>query len=99
MFVYGQCVGFFVCVFFSYSSVVTEIAVYICIVSNSAQPSEIAVRGVRHSYKLQPRVKQIDTVAAEYPAETNYLYLTYNGCEDDVVLHQGQSNCLFVVFL
>ena len=61
-------------------------------------PSEIAVRGVRHSYKLQPRVKQIDTVAAEYPAETNYLYLTYNGCEDDVVLHQGQSNCLFVVF-
>lgn len=54
--------------------------------------TEIAVRGVRHSFNLQPCVKQIDTVAAEYPAETNYLYLTYNGCEDDVVLHQGGAH-------
>ena len=31
-----------------------------------------------------PVVKQIDTVAAEFPAYTNYLYLTYNGAEHDV---------------
>ena len=33
---------------------------------------------------LHPSVKQIDTVAAEYPAHTNYLYLTYNGMSHDV---------------
>ena len=31
-----------------------------------------------------PRIKQIDTVAAEFPAYNNYLYATYNGIEDDV---------------
>jgi len=35
----------------------------------------------------QFRVKQIDTVAAEWPAATNYLYLTYNGDKHDVVFH------------
>lgn len=34
--------------------------------------------------KITPCVKQIDTVAAEYPAFTNYLYLTYNATENDV---------------
>ena len=33
---------------------------------------------------IQPVVKQIDTLAAEYPAQTNYLYLTYNGTENDI---------------
>jgi carbamoyl-phosphate synthase large subunit len=33
---------------------------------------------------IVPCVKQIDTLAGEYPAQTNYLYLTYNGTEDDV---------------
>ena len=33
---------------------------------------------------IHPFVKQIDTVAAEWPAYTNYLYLTYNGIEHDV---------------
>jgi carbamoyl-phosphate synthase large subunit len=37
---------------------------------------------------LRPWVKQIDTLAAEYPAATNYLYLTYNGQEDDVPFSQ-----------
>jgi carbamoyl-phosphate synthase large subunit len=34
--------------------------------------------------RLFPCVKQIDTLAGEYPAQTNYLYLTYNGAEDDI---------------
>jgi carbamoyl-phosphate synthase large subunit len=45
--------------------------------------SEGEVRELRKNYGLAPWVKQIDTLAAEYPARTNYLYLTYNGSEDD----------------
>jgi carbamoyl-phosphate synthase large subunit len=37
----------------------------------------------RARYGIHPCVKQIDTLAAEYPARSNYLYLTYNGAEDD----------------
>ncbi len=42
------------------------------------------VREARLSAGIRPHVKQIDTLAAEYPAKTNYLYLTYHGSEDDV---------------
>ena len=38
----------------------------------------------REGCGVKPRVKQIDTLAGEYPAQTNYLYLTYHGVEDDV---------------
>ena len=43
-----------------------------------------AVRVQRKSLGIIPVVKQIDTLAAEYPAATNYLYLTYNGSQNDV---------------
>ncbi|MCX8159584.1 MAG: carbamoyl-phosphate synthase (glutamine-hydrolyzing) large subunit, partial [Candidatus Saccharicenans sp.] len=46
--------------------------------------SEQEVREKRKKLKIQPAVKQIDTLAAEYPAKTNYLYLTYWGSEDDI---------------
>ncbi|KAK5078303.1 Carbamoyl-phosphate synthase [Lithohypha guttulata] len=46
--------------------------------------NELAVRRLRVENGVQPVVKQIDTVAAEFPAYTNYLYLTYNGSESDV---------------
>lgn len=46
--------------------------------------NEIAVRRMRLESGIRPFVKQIDTVAAEFPAFTNYLYLTYNASEDDV---------------
>ena len=42
------------------------------------------IRKYRKSLNIIPVVKQIDTLAAEYPAQTNYLYLTYNGTENDV---------------
>jgi carbamoyl-phosphate synthase large subunit len=42
------------------------------------------VRAEREAAGIVPCVKQIDTLAGEYPAQTNYLYLTYNGREDDV---------------
>lgn len=44
----------------------------------------LKVREYRKSKGIIPYVKQIDTMAAEYPARTNYLYLTYNGDEHDV---------------
>ncbi|KAF9694404.1 hypothetical protein EKO04_007253 [Ascochyta lentis] len=46
--------------------------------------NELAVRRVRVDAGIFPFVKQIDTVAAEFPAHTNYLYLTYNGTEHDI---------------
>jgi carbamoyl-phosphate synthase/aspartate carbamoyltransferase len=46
--------------------------------------NELAVRRLRVEAGITPFVKQIDTVAAEFPAFTNYLYLTYNGIEHDV---------------
>jgi carbamoyl-phosphate synthase large subunit len=45
---------------------------------------EAAVRKLRQRTGIVPRVKQIDTLAAEYPAAVNYLYVTYHGDEDDV---------------
>ena len=42
------------------------------------------VRRRRLQLNIKPCVKQIDTLAAEFPAVTNYLYMTYNGSEDDL---------------
>jgi carbamoyl-phosphate synthase large subunit len=47
----------------------------------------------RRNMGIFPVVKQIDTLAAEYPAQTNYLYLTYNGTEDDL-LPEGEKSVL-----
>jgi carbamoyl-phosphate synthase large subunit len=44
----------------------------------------LTVREHRKKRNILPSVKQIDTLAAEYPAQTNYLYLTYSGSEHDV---------------
>ena len=50
------------------------------------------VRAMRKALGITPVVKQIDTLAAEYPAQTNYLYLTYNGTSNDVqYLHDHRS--------
>lgn len=46
--------------------------------------SELAVRELRVENGVMPVAKQIDTVAAEFPAYTNYLYMTYNGSESDI---------------
>ena len=44
----------------------------------------LTVRALRKSYGIVPVVKQIDTLAAEYPAQTNYLYVTYAGVANDI---------------
>lgn len=53
----------------------------IALLTNSG---EFDVRAKRKELNIVPFVKQIDTLAAEYPAQTNYLYMTYNGNEDDI---------------
>ena len=45
---------------------------------------ESEVRKIRINHDILPRTKQIDTLAAEWPAQTNYLYMTYDGSLDDV---------------
>jgi carbamoyl-phosphate synthase large subunit len=52
--------------------------------ANILKKPNLEVRKLRLKYNIRPKVKQIDTLAAEYPAKTNYLYLTYNGEENDV---------------
>ena len=48
------------------------------------EDGSLAVRNHRKQQGIVPVVKQIDTLAAEYPAQTNYLYLTYSGVANDV---------------
>ncbi|HPN37008.1 MAG TPA: carbamoyl-phosphate synthase (glutamine-hydrolyzing) large subunit [Melioribacteraceae bacterium] len=52
---------------------------------------EFDVRNKRKLFNITPVVKQIDTMAAEYPAQTNYLYITYNGSENDITREKEES--------
>ncbi|KAK6056955.1 carbamoyl-phosphate synthetase, large subunit, oligomerization domain protein, partial [Cooperia oncophora] len=54
------------------------------LLSSAVFSTESMVRERRVRLKVTPWVKQIDTVAGEWPAQTNYLYVTYNGAENDV---------------
>lgn len=52
----------------------------------------LEVRHMRKEMGILPVVKQIDTLAAEYPAQTNYLYVTYSGIDSDIPFeHDGKS--------
>jgi carbamoyl-phosphate synthase large subunit len=58
----------------------------------TGQKAVLDVRARRKQLGILPVVKQIDTLAAEYPARTNYLYLTYNGSQHDIeYLHDHKS--------
>ena len=52
----------------------------------------LVVRNLRKSYGILPVVKQIDTLAAEYPAQTNYLYLTYAGVAHDLCFEHDKRS-------
>jgi carbamoyl-phosphate synthase/aspartate carbamoyltransferase len=56
-------------------------------IANCTGTTELAVRRLRLEADISPFVKQIDTVAAEFPAFTNYLYTTYNAIEHDVTFN------------
>ncbi|EPR60031.1 carbamoylphosphate synthetase [Toxoplasma gondii GT1] len=61
-----------------------QIAQYLMNSPSAAALSQFDVRRRRLHLGVRPSVKQIDTLAAEFPAHTNYLYLTYQGIDDDV---------------
>jgi carbamoyl-phosphate synthase large subunit len=58
---------------------------------------EMQVRTFREKFGIIPVVKQIDTLAAEWPAKTNYLYLTYGGREDDVKVEAKAESRMVVL--
>ena len=60
-------------------------------VSNMHEAS-LLVRNLRKHYNILPVVKQIDTLAAEYPAQTNYLYVTYGGTAHDVTFSNDKRS-------
>ncbi|MBE0649144.1 MAG: carbamoyl-phosphate synthase (glutamine-hydrolyzing) large subunit [Bacteroidales bacterium] len=56
----------------------------------------LQVRDFRKKAGILPFVKQIDTLAAEYPAQTNYLYVTYNATESDVIPEQDNRSVIVI---
>ncbi|XP_023226449.1 CAD protein-like [Centruroides sculpturatus] len=58
-------------------------------IAQCIESTELVVRKIRQTMHITPKIKQIDTVAAEWPAKTNYLYLTYNGISHDLQFPGG----------
>jgi carbamoyl-phosphate synthase large subunit len=58
---------------------------------------ELKIRNLRQRFGIKPVVKQIDTLAAEWPAKTNYLYMTYGGQTDDILLGSNNDRSVIVV--
>ena len=54
----------------------------------------LIVRQLRKNYGILPVIKQIDTLAAEFPAQTNYLYVTYSGSESDITFNNNHNNII-----
>ena len=52
------------------------------------------IRSLRKSYGSLPVVKQIDTLAAEYSAQTNYLYVTYAGVKSDITFENDHRSII-----
>ena len=56
--------------------------------------ASMVVRKLRKNYGILPVVKQIDTLAAEYPAQTNYLYVTYSGVNSDIAFERDDRSII-----
>lgn len=54
-------------------------------IGKAVKESDVSIMQLRAGWNVRPCVKQVDTLAAEFPAQTNYLYLTYVGDQNDVV--------------
>ncbi len=66
-------------------------------IAEKEKTSEEKVRLQRIKKNIEPSVKQIDTVAAEFPAKTNYLYMTYNGIKDDQNTKKSKKKKVLIV--
>ncbi len=70
----------------------SDVQIAICL-----NTDEITIRRIRNKIDCSPVIKQIDTLAAEWPAQTNYLYATYGGKEDDLVFTNKQDFSKIIV--
>ena len=61
-------------------------------IARAQKTTTSSVREKRLSLGIKPCVKQIDTLAAEWPAKTNYLYMTYGGDSDDIKIPDNSKN-------
>ena len=59
-------------------------------IARALKKDELEIRQIRKNEGIYPVVKQIDTLAAEWPAKTNYLYLTYGGDSNDIQIPEDQ---------
>ncbi len=64
------------------------------VLSEHPVEAEKKVRAYRKSLGIFPYVRQIDTLAAEYPAQTNYLYLTYHADKHDLVIERDKKSII-----
>ena len=65
-------------------------------IGRAVNKEELEIRKIRKGFNIFPVVKQIDTLAAEWPAVTNYLYLTYGGTSNDISLTTEDSGIVVI---
>ncbi|MEK6964750.1 MAG: ATP-grasp domain-containing protein, partial [Thermoproteota archaeon] len=63
-------------------------------IARAQNKEELEIRKIRKDFGIIPVVKQIDTLAAEWPAKTNYLYLTYGGNKNDLEVTQKERGIM-----
>jgi len=63
-------------------------------IARSTKQDELSIRKLRKDAGIIPVIKQIDTLAAEWPAQTNYLYLTYGGDKNDIEVTPEQQGII-----
>lgn len=66
-------------------------------IAKHIKSTELVVRKHRENMDIRGYIKQIDTVAGEFPCYTNYLYMTYNGVESDVLLKDKSNDSIIVL--
>lgn len=63
-------------------------------IGRAVDKAEMEIRKIRKDFGIVPAMKQIDTLAAEWPAKTNYLYATYGGEENDITVSSDQRGVI-----
>ncbi|MFQ5573140.1 MAG: carbamoyl-phosphate synthase (glutamine-hydrolyzing) large subunit, partial [Nitrosopumilaceae archaeon] len=63
-------------------------------IARATEKEPLEIRKVRKDYGIVPAIKQIDTLAAEWPAKTNYLYLTYGGEKNDLDITNDEKGII-----
>ena len=65
-------------------------------IARATEKEPLEIRKIRKDFGIVPVVKQIDTLAAEWPAKTNYLYLTYGGDKNDLEVSSNETGIIIL---